>query len=163
MRKKLDEVVFRPTGRGLALRRSTENDEVYFHWSAVSQRYAPVEVLLQYLRFGWKPDGTIAVEEFCFRGARYTKIYYFRLLYLEESFWIPVLENPIVLRLIREHKLSQHLAAPNCESDAVDNTCQGCCESNGDSDLIRRCQGGCTCVGNVAIHCCCVSRLLPSI
>jgi len=25
---------------------STENDEVYFRWSAVSQRYAPVEVLL---------------------------------------------------------------------------------------------------------------------
>lgn len=102
---------------------STETDEPYRHWSPTSQPYASADVLLQYLVVGWTVERTVAFEEFCYGGARYTRIYYFRLVYVEEFVWMPVLENPVVLRLIQDHGLNLHRVAPHCEANTVESEC----------------------------------------
>ena len=140
----------------------SENDEFYQHWSPVSQSYAPVEILLRHLSLGWTLDGTVAFDKFYYGSGRRTRIYYFRLLFLEESVWIPVLENPVVLRLIRERGLNRQPAAPRCGTNAAESKCRVCGDPAVDPNLNRRCQDGCNCPENSALRCCCEARLLSS-
>ena len=76
------------------------------HWSAESETYAPVEVLLNYLREGWQLDKLAAVEAYYYAGNRYIEVLYFTLWRDGDGLEIPVLSNPVSRRLIQEHKLS---------------------------------------------------------
>ena len=127
-------------------------EKVNRHWSATSQTYAPVDVLLQYLCAGWTLESTVAFEEFCCGGARYVKVYYFRLRCEEKNLWMPVLENPIVLQLIHDYALKR--------SQVAQSQCEVCDHPSVEPDPNRRYQNGCTCAQNSTLHCCCTSRLL---
>jgi len=81
-------------------------DEDRRHWCPVSEKYAPADVLLQYLREGWELDMLVAVETFYFAGYRCSDIYYFTLHQEDMTLEMPVLANPIVLRLVEERQLS---------------------------------------------------------
>ncbi len=76
------------------------------HWCPVSEKYAPADVLLQYLRDGWELDNLVAVETFYFAGYRCSDIYYFTLCQQDAFCEMPVLANPVVLRLVDERQLS---------------------------------------------------------
>ncbi len=76
------------------------------HWSPQSQTYAPVDVLQQYLREGWQLDSLAAVETFYYAGYRRADIYYFTLKRADDYVEMPVLANPVVFRIIQEHKLN---------------------------------------------------------
>jgi hypothetical protein len=81
-------------------------DEVHRHWCPVAEKYAPADVLLQHLREGWELDPLVAVETFYFAGYRCSDIYYFTLRQANTTVEMPVLANPIVLRLVDERQLS---------------------------------------------------------
>lgn len=81
-------------------------DEDRRHWCPVSEPYAPADILLQYLREGWELDSLVAVETFYFAGYRCSDIYYFTLHQQDSSCEMPVLANPVVLRLVDERHLS---------------------------------------------------------
>ncbi len=81
-------------------------DEDRRHWCPVSEMYAPADVLLQYLREGWELDMLVAVETFYFAGYRCSDIYYFTLHQEDMTLEMPVLANPIVLRVVEEQQLS---------------------------------------------------------
>jgi len=78
----------------------------YRHWAPESQTYAPADVLQQYLRNGWQLDSLAAVETFYMAGYRRSDIYYFTLRREDEFIEMPVLANPVVFRIIQEHKLN---------------------------------------------------------
>jgi hypothetical protein len=78
----------------------------YRHWAPDSQAYAPADVLQQYLRSGWELDTLAAVETFYMAGYRRSDIYYFTLKRNTEYIEMPVLANPVVFRIIQEHKLN---------------------------------------------------------
>ncbi len=105
-----------------------EEGKHWRYWSAGSQRYAPADILLQYLRGGWMVDDAVPVETFYCGGARCVKVYYFRLFYEEEDLWMPVIENPVVLRLIGERNLILRPVPRNWASDGVDRIERGCRE-----------------------------------
>ncbi len=111
------------------------DDGVYRHWSPTSQTYASADILLQYLSVGWALDNCVVVEAFGCSGARSVKVYSFRLMHEEKDLWMPVIENPVVLRLIRERELTLRLAAPNAETNAVDSTGRGYSEPGSNSAL----------------------------
>ena len=81
-------------------------DEEHRHWCPVSEKYAPADVLLDYLRDGWELDNLVAVETFYFAGYRCSDIYYFTLRQEDTILEMPVLANPIVLRLVDQRQLS---------------------------------------------------------
>lgn len=112
-----------------------EEGKHWRHWSSGSQRYAPADILLQYLRGGWMVDDAVPVETFYCGGARYVKVYYFRLVYEDEDLWMPVIENPVVLRLIRERNLILRPTLLSWATDGVDRTGQDCQEPGSKSTL----------------------------
>ncbi len=71
------------------------------HWCPYSERYAPAEVLVAYLRHGWELDDRVNVERVHFGASRYSEIYYFTLWSAGCSIEIPVISNPVVRRIIR--------------------------------------------------------------
>jgi len=94
------------------------NEEVSRHWSPGSQTYAPADVLQRYLRRGWKLAELAAVESFYYAGYRRVDVYHFTLLHGEEHIDMPVLGNPVVYRLIEEHKLT--VMRINSNEEALD-------------------------------------------
>src|SRR5689334_22079088 len=82
------------------------DDEVSRHWSPTSQTYAPADVLQRYLRTGWKLENPAAVESFYYAGYRRVYVYYFTLKHGDLTVEMPVLGNPVVMRVIEEHKLT---------------------------------------------------------
>lgn len=85
---------------------SKTDEEVSRHWSPASQAYAPADILLRYLRTGWKLENMAAVESFYYAGYRRVDVYHFMLKREQETVEMPVLMNPVVTRLIEEHKLT---------------------------------------------------------
>jgi hypothetical protein len=85
------------------------------HWDPESQVYAPVEVLLQYLRQGWEPDHTISVETF-FSGQTHSEVYHFSLRRDGMFTEVPVLANPATLRIIERYGLAlRHIGRFNTD------------------------------------------------
>ena len=83
------------------------NDEDrHRHWSSESQAYAPVDVLLYYLRDGWSLDNLAGVETFYYAGYRRVDVYYLTLRRHTESLEMPVLANPALTRLIEANKIN---------------------------------------------------------
>jgi len=85
---------------------SAWNGAKYRHWSPESEAYAPGEVLLQYLQDTWTLDNPVRIEAFPRSGCRYVEIYHFVLVRGEERISIPLISNPVVLRLIQEYRLT---------------------------------------------------------
>jgi hypothetical protein len=76
------------------------------YWSPKSQSYAPADILLRYLDYGWELDHLAAVESYWHHGVRRTDIYYFTLNFGDSRIEMPVLANPTVLKLIRDRHLT---------------------------------------------------------
>jgi hypothetical protein len=89
----------------------------YRHWSPESELYAPADVLLQYLRQGWKLDKLVAVETVYYSGCRRSDIFYFTLQCGEATVEMPVLANPVVFYLIEAQGLT--LLRINVERDEL--------------------------------------------
>jgi hypothetical protein len=89
-------------------------DEVTWrHWCPASETYAPVEVLLQYLRQGWEADTPVTVETFFF-GTRHSYIFRFTVRHNGSSLEIPVVVNPVALRIVESWQLTLlHIARVN--------------------------------------------------
>ncbi len=82
-----------------------ERDEDYHHWSPISQPYAPAHVLLQYLREGWQIHERVLVEVSPCISQQCTEMYCFILIRDGVRITMPVLANPVVLRLAKERGL----------------------------------------------------------
>ncbi len=89
----------------------------YRHWSPESELYAPADVLLQYLRRGWRLDKLVAVETVYYSGCRRSDIFYFTLQCKDAMVEMPVLANPVVFELIEARGLT--LLRINVERDEV--------------------------------------------
>jgi len=89
------------------------------HWSPSSQPFASAEILLKYLREGWQLERTVAVQMFQCVSRRCVRLYYFSALHDDQSLTIPVVENPIVLRVIRENHLELVDYSANCQESTL--------------------------------------------
>jgi hypothetical protein len=76
------------------------------HWSPESEAYATADVLLQYICLGWKLDDKVPAETYYHAGYRRSDVYYFTLKQNGTSIQMPVLVNPVVRRLVRDHGLT---------------------------------------------------------
>ena len=95
-----------------------DTEENIHHWSPESQTYAPVDVLMTYLRKGWTLSPLAAIETHYYAGYRRVDVYYFTLTYIDQRIEIPVLGNPIVTRLLGEKKITVvRLSSLNAEVD----------------------------------------------
>lgn len=82
-----------------------DQHEDYRHWSPISQPYAPADILIQYIRDGWLlADKVIIQVTRCYSG-RCVEVYHFRLTSDHEQVVVAVIANPVVLRLVMEHRL----------------------------------------------------------
>ncbi len=80
--------------------------DTYRHWSPESEPYASADVLIQYLRMGWELDKLVAVETIYHTAHRHSNVYYFTLHLDDQLIEMPVLSNPVVLDLMKRHKLT---------------------------------------------------------
>jgi hypothetical protein len=85
---------------------NTSSDLIVSSWSPRSQTYAAADTLLRHLKEGWTLHPLVAVESIWHAGVRRVDVYYFTLLHGDAQLEMPVLANPVVFRLIEEHKLS---------------------------------------------------------
>ncbi|MEZ4666521.1 MAG: hypothetical protein R3E39_01155 [Anaerolineae bacterium] len=100
---------------GEAVDKLIESDDSYRHWSPQSQRFAPADILLQYLQDGWNINNRIVAEVFHCPSRQCAELYYFMLLHNSEYITIPVIANPLVLRLVREFGLTVIRVYDDCE------------------------------------------------
>ncbi|MBZ0291488.1 MAG: hypothetical protein K8L99_02875 [Anaerolineae bacterium] len=75
------------------------------HWCPQSQAIAPADVLLGHLRSGWQLSNRVLVEVHWFGRDRRTELFYFTLTAGSHRVCMPVLSNPVVLRLVEAHGL----------------------------------------------------------
>lgn len=108
-----------------------ESVEDYRHWSPRSQLYASTDALLQYLRNGWELKDRVLVEMCRCESWRYVELYYFVLSLNDERITMPVIANPVVVRLVQErglavvhvvtrsknHSRVRHIASDSVRSD----------------------------------------------
>ncbi len=80
--------------------------DTYRHWSPDSEPYASADVLIQYLRLGWIVDKLVAVETVYHSARRSSNVFYFTLSLNGQTIEMPVLANPVVLDLLKRHKLT---------------------------------------------------------
>lgn len=106
------EQILQPTNkRSTALAREVdarelEIDEDYRHWSPESQSYTTAEVLLQYLSWGWECMNHVTVKTSRCGHRRFIELYSFEIAKGHERLCVPVVSNPVILRLIHERKLN---------------------------------------------------------
>jgi hypothetical protein len=79
------------------------------HWSPSAQTYAPADVLLEYLADGWDISAVVSCEEHWYGAGRHNNIYYFELNKGERALVMPVLDNPVVCRLVHQRQLQLEL------------------------------------------------------
>jgi hypothetical protein len=82
-----------------------EQEEEYRHWSPGSQKYATVDVLLQYINRGWHLENIAQVETFYCTGYRAVEIYSFTLTLDDKTMQMPVIATPIISRVISQHNV----------------------------------------------------------
>jgi hypothetical protein len=74
------------------------------HWSASCQTYASADVLVEHLADGWD-IGSVVVQEVSWRGGgRHITVYHFELTRGNRMLAMPVLDNPIVHRLMDQRR-----------------------------------------------------------
>ncbi|QPC83144.1 hypothetical protein G4Y79_01860 [Phototrophicus methaneseepsis] len=87
--------------------RELELDNDDRHWSPASQWYAPADVLLQYLRDGWRLDDDVEICVHRCRSYRHVEMYHFILYHAEKkSLRMPVVANPVVRRIVQQYSLN---------------------------------------------------------
>lgn len=76
------------------------------HWCSKSEPYADAEALLTLLHKGYRITGHVVSQEVPFSGNRHSEVFYFCLQHRNAHIiYVPVLRNPIVMRLIRRFDL----------------------------------------------------------
>lgn len=95
--------------------RDVEYDDDHRHWSPNSQPYAPADILFQYLRDGWLLEDKVLVQVIQCFSRRCVEVYYFRLAHDGEPVWMPIIANPVVLRLVMERGLVMIRLNTDCE------------------------------------------------
>jgi hypothetical protein len=75
------------------------------HWAASSQIYVPVDVLLEYLDHGWSISPVVGREDHWYGGGRHITVHYFELTMNNQAVVMPVLDNPVVCRLMHDYQL----------------------------------------------------------
>jgi hypothetical protein len=76
------------------------------HWSPESQRYTTADVLLQFLRDAWTLRRNVIVETFGCSSYRRVSVYRFVLQKGSRRIELPIIENPVVHRLILQYELA---------------------------------------------------------
>jgi len=95
--------------------RDVECDDDHRHWSPTSQSYAPADILFQHLRAGWLlGDKALVQVGQCF-SRRCVEVYYFRLTSGSERIVMPIIANPVILRLTLERELAVIRVYPDYE------------------------------------------------
>lgn len=92
--------------RGIVARELEIDDDDYRHWSPPSQPYTTADVLLQYLRCEWECANEITVKTSHCVSSRRVEIYIFTISKGHEHLCVPVVSNPVILRLVRERGLT---------------------------------------------------------
>jgi hypothetical protein len=80
-------------------------DERIRHWCPQSQKYAPGDVLLAYLRNGWALDPVAEVERVYYSGYRCVEVFYFVLANGDQVLKMPVIANPRIHKLVEENRI----------------------------------------------------------
>jgi hypothetical protein len=80
------------------------------HWSAESQAFASGDVLITYLRNGWRLDPSADIEKVSYEGPRSVDVFHFRLTDGQQVIEMPVLGSPRVYRLVEQ--IECRLASP---------------------------------------------------
>lgn len=137
-----------------------DDESVKRHWSPQSEDYAPAEALQVYLADGWELDRQVSVELFL-HNKRSTHIYYFKLRRGDIEVWMPVLENPVVLRLIMLHQITLHQADPHCCTTETSSHCKACSTAEHPGNGRHHCWTHCECTNHATRLCCCPNRLFP--
>lgn len=84
-----------------------ELDDDDRHWSPASQWYAPVDILLQYLRNGWELDREVEIRVHRCTSHRHVEIYRFTLNHAEKkSLRMPVVANPVVRKIVHQYRVN---------------------------------------------------------
>jgi hypothetical protein len=78
--------------------------DVSRHWCPRSQRYAGVDALLGRLDNGWKIWGDIGFNEQWFGESRRITVYQFILTKQDNRVTMHVLHNPVLERLLMQHR-----------------------------------------------------------
>jgi len=74
------------------------------HWSASCQTYASADVLVEHLADGWDIRSVIVQEVSWRGGGRHITVYHFELTSGNQKLAMPVLDNPIVRRLVGQRQ-----------------------------------------------------------
>ena len=74
------------------------------HWSSSSQTYASADILLDYLAEGWDIRSVVRQEVSWRGGGRHIAVHYFELTKDHQGLAMPVLDNPIVRRLVAQRE-----------------------------------------------------------
>lgn len=80
----------------------TLDDEDVRHWSPQSQVYASADVLAQYLRLGWQVNAEVIVRSYGCVSRQRVEVYHFSLTNGSERVVMPVVANPVVVKLVQE-------------------------------------------------------------
>lgn len=72
------------------------------HWCPLSESYAGIDVLLNYLDSGWKIEGDIGFAEHWFGGARHILVYHFVLTKKDDHSTMSVLSHPVLDRFLHD-------------------------------------------------------------
>ena len=92
-------------------------DQESYHWCSCTQPIAPAHILLQYLADLWTLNPLVISRRYALSEHRSIEVYTFILYKGDKKIVIPVLTNPIVLRVIHEYDMHvQHHAAPTREN-----------------------------------------------
>ncbi len=77
-------------------------DEECRHWSPESERFAPGDALRTALEQDWQVHGVVFRQEHWHPGGRRNGVYHFRLERCGHIQTMVVVENPYVIRLLRD-------------------------------------------------------------
>ncbi len=75
------------------------------HWSRQSQPIAPAEILVNRLQHGWALSPVVSCQQHHYGPGRTIEIYTFTLTQNDDVLQLPVQSNPVVRRIIRDHRL----------------------------------------------------------
>lgn len=95
--------------------RAGTSEEGARHWSP-TEAYAPTTVLLRMLSDGWQVAEPVEATPYWYSGGRRVDVYTFSLRRGDERLRVPVLGNPVVLRLIDEQQIPVVLDAHDSEA-----------------------------------------------
>lgn len=80
----------------------TSHVDLNRHWCPLSESYAGVDILLNYIDSGWEIEGDIGFDEHWFGGARHILIYQFSLIKQNDHLTMLVPCNPVLDRFLTD-------------------------------------------------------------